>query len=141
MSKSIKLSNDNYLDSTSIVHNRTPLNELINKYENKTSGIRKYFGTLTKATKVDINITTIGFASVRIFAAMYEDIISYSLCIANKWVYNVSELLRQKYYSNSNVNVSVEIITKDDPDTNVYLRITNNANELINYKVFINGIE
>lgn len=141
MAKSIKLENETYIDSSSVAHDRTTLNELINKYENKTNGIRKYFGTLTKATKVDINITTIGFASVRIFTAMYEDIISYSLCIANKWVYNVSELLRQKYYSNSNVNVSVEIITKDDPDTNVYLRITNNADELINYRVFINGME
>lgn len=133
MSKNIKLKDDNYWDSSSISHNKIPLNQFID-------GIKEYSGTITKNASVDININTVGFCAVRIWGANFEDIITYSLCVGNKWCYDVSEILHKGYYNNTNASDKVEIVTRDDSNY-VFLRFANNGEETLSYKVYIYGMQ
>lgn len=132
MTKLVKLEEDYFLDGSSVAHNKIPLSQFID-------GIKEYSGTISKSTSVDININTVGFAAVKIWCPNFEDIITYTLTIANKYVYETSELIHKGYYNNASASDKVEIVTRDDSDY-VFLKITNNGEETLSYKVFIYGM-
>lgn len=94
MSKSIKLKNDIYIDSTSVIHTRNPLSYYIRKYENKIVELNNVNGgtpmtyTFNVTRNLSVLVLSTGGIRYRVFlwdvnGKKYYPSTYYNICDVN----------------------------------------------------------
>jgi hypothetical protein len=98
MSKSIKLKNDNYWDSSSVVHNKEPLSEILNNFKEEADDWENIINGF-KVRKVQNNLVELSIQCV-----LTTDFKSGS--------WNQLGILPEKYRPKEGINVPVLIVNR-----------------------------
>lgn len=143
MGKAIKLKNEHYWDSSSIVHNKELLSTVIDNMSKdiNNTGIGKITGTIPVGQYFQYPFLYFtGLAGLKISIPNYEIQKIFTVTVSNKYVGEIKELTSLEYLANSSAGIRVEVIDGAGDDIAKYIRVTNTGSVDLSYSFGVNNI-
>lgn len=141
MGKAIKLKNENYWDSSAIVHNKEPLSTVIDNMSQDISGIRKVTGTIPVGQYFQYPfLYFVGLAGLKISIPNYEIQKIFTVTVSNKYAGEIKELASFEYLQNPNASINIETVDGAGDDIAKYIRVTNTGSVDLSYSFGVNNI-